>query len=147
MTLKEKKIGIGTRLQELVREQMNLKVQEKEIELVLGAWYLISDGRIGKLVYREGRWLYFCTQDRAGIGFVILVCYSDDLCFYDGLKVIRKLRPTPGKTKLVKALMSHPAWNKTIKDEAKNLSDPDPKNWAPCIYVSPHILIKPRSCK
>lgn len=145
MTLKEKEIGIETRLQELVREQMNLKVQEKDIELVLGAWYLLSDGRIGKLVYRKDKWMDFCLQDQSGKGFVILSCCSDDLCFYADLRVIRKLRPTPGKTKLVKVLMSHPAWNETVKKFAEGFSDP--KNWAPCIYVSPHILIKPRSCK
>ena len=150
--LSEIEVNPRTRLQTPVREQMNLNHVLPSEDFQLGAWYLMSDGRICKAICKAGRLFYFCCQaNHPALGrdnFIILCCRSYDWTFYGDLHLVRKLGYTPGKNRLIQAIMQDPDWNEVIQDEANRLAAGDLKPvWAPCIWTGPHTLIKPRSSK
>mgnify|MGYP000780713852 CR=1 FL=1 len=139
MALKDKNITIKDKLENLMHGHLSL--EKEPLEIHLDGWYLTNKGNLCKAIYRynSGNWKFLIQQE---FGLGIYYCFGKDLQFLKDEWVVREAPRGKGRESLIKAIYTHPDYNKRILWEARGTRDLN-GTWGRAFYVGRGALCKP----
>lgn len=143
MKLKDKIVTIEDKLETLIYGHLSL--EKEPLEIHLDGWYLTNKGNLCKAICRtyNGGWKFLVQQE---FGLIVYYCSEKALRFLKDEWVVREAPRGKGREALVKAIYTHPDYNKEILREYKMLRD-DTATWGRAYYIKSGALCKPSLIK
>lgn len=140
MTLKDKikDVTIEDKLETLMKGHLSL--EKEPLEVRLDSWYLTNKGNLCKAIcrYNEG-WKFLVQQE---FGLIVYYCSEKALQFLEDEWVVREAPRGKGRESLIKAIYTHPDYNKKILREYRLTRDSD-NTWGRAYFIKPGALCKP----
>lgn len=141
MKLKDKNVTIEDKLENLIHGHLSL--EKESIKVHLDGWYLTNKGNLCKAIcrYNNGGWKFLVQQE---FGLIVYYCSNEALQFLEDEWVARPVPKSKGKELLIKAIYTHPDYNKRILWEYRLVGDEN-ATWGRAYYVRTGVLCKPDS--
>lgn len=139
MPLKDKTVTIEDKLETLMYGHLSL--EKEPLEVHLDGWYLTNKGNLCKAIcrYNNGDWKFLVQQE---FGLIVYYCPEKLLQFLEDEWIVREAPRGKGRESLIKAIYTHPNYNKKILCEYRLTRDSD-VTWGRAYYIKPGALCKP----
>lgn len=138
MALKDKVVTIKDKLENLMRGRLSL--EKEPLEIRLDSWYLTNKGNLCKAICRNDiGWRFLVQQE---FGLIVYGCSKRELLFLEDEWIVREAPRGKGRESLIKAIYTHPDYNKKILREYARLGD-DYGTWGRAYYLKPGALCRP----
>lgn len=141
MTLKDKikVVTIEDKLETLMKGKLSL--EKEPLEVHLDGWYLTNKGNLCKAIcrYNNGSWKFLVQQE---FGLIVYYCSEKALKFLKDEWVVREAPRGKGRESLIKAIYTHPDYNKKILRVYRLIKDSD-VDWGRAYYIKPGALCRP----
>lgn len=143
MKLKDKIVTIGDKLETLMKGHLSL--EKEPLEVHLDGWYLTNKGNLCKAIckYTNGGWKFLVQQE---FGLIVYYCSKNALQFLKDEWIVRTVPKSKGREALIKAIYTHPDYNKKILWEYR-LTKYSDVTWGRAYYIKPGALCIPSHIK